>query len=371
MVTTPQKRKTTRKPIIHVAPETSAKAAGLRHVCDDGPGITRKVTARSVRYLDPEGKPVRDRADLARIKSLAIPPAWSDVWICPHADGHLQATGRDARGRKQYRYHPSWRCVRDETKFGRMMAFADALPAIRKRVDRDLAQAGLSRTKVLAAVVRLLETTLIRVGNDEYARTNQSFGLTTMRDRHVTIEKGQLRFGFKGKSGVKHDIALGDPRLAKVVRDCRDLPGQELFQYLDDDGKPCDVNSADVNNYLQEAAGHAFTAKDFRTWAGTVLAAMALREFEAFDSEAQAKRNVLRAIEGVSKRLGNTPTVCRKCYIHPEVIESYLDGSMLNTLKQRAEAEIGKNLNTLRSEEAAVLGLLQQRLARTLDAAKA
>ena len=366
MVHTKRMVDATPTPEVHVAPEASARSAGLRYVSDETPGIGRKPTSKGVSYRDASGQPIRDPDTLGRIKALAIPPAWTDVWICPRADGHLQATGRDVRGRKQYRYHPRWRAVRDETKFERMMAFADALPVIRAKVDADLSRPGLPREKVLGAVVRLLETTLIRVGNDEYAKSNHSFGLTTMLDRHVKVGKTSVRFGFKGKSGVRHDIGLDDPRLARIVARCRDLPGQELFQYLDDDGTRHDVTSDDVNLYLREAAGREFTAKDFRTWAGTVLAAMALREFEAFDSEAQAKKNVLRAIEGVAGRLGNTPTVCRKCYIHPEVIESYLDGSMLQTLKQRAEAEIGAKLATLRPEEAAVLALLQQRLARSI-----
>ena len=292
----------------------------------------------------PTGKPVRDPETSPGSGRWSIPPAWTEVWICPRADGHLQATGRDARGRKQYRYHPRWRAVRDESKYGRMMAFAAALPAIRERIDADLARPGLPREKVLAAVVRLLETTLIRVGNEEYARTNKSFGLTTMRDRHVRVGKKSVRFEFRGKSGVKHEIDLADPRLARVVGRCRDLPGQELFQYLDEEDQPRTIDSADVNAYLREIAGQEFTAKDFRTWAGTVLASLALREFEAFDSEAQAKKNIVRAIEHVAERLGNTPSVCRKCYVHPEVIEAYLDGSMLRTLKQRAEQELADGL---------------------------
>jgi DNA topoisomerase I len=347
---------------IKVAPVVSAKAAGLRHVTDAKPGYTRKPRGKSFLYLGLDGKPIRDADDLARIKSLVIPPAWAEVWICPRADGHLQATGRDARGRKQYRYHPRWRSVRDESKYDRMMAFASALPAIRKRTDVDLSRPGLPREKVLAAVVRLLETTLIRVGNEEYARTNKSFGLTTMRDRHVKVGKKDVRFEFRGKSGVKHEIDLADPRLARVVGKCRDLPGQELFQYLDEDGQARTIDSVEVNAYLQEAAGREFTAKDFRTWAGTVLASLALREFEAFDSRAQARKNIVRAIESVAERLGNTPTVCRKCYVHPELIEAYLDGSMLKTLKQRAEQEMTKGLASLRPEEAAVVALLQQRL---------
>ena len=261
---------------------------------------------------------------------------------------------------------PAGESVRDESKYDRMMAFAGALPAIRKRTDADLSRPGLPREKVLAAVVRLLETTLIRVGNEEYARSNKSFGLTTMRDRHVKVGKKDVRFEFRGKSGVKHEIDLKDPRLARIVGKCRDLPGQELFQYLDEDGNPRTIDSAEVNAYLQEAAGREFTAKDFRTWAGTVLASLALREFEAFDSQAQAKKNIVRAIEHVAERLGNTPSVCRKCYVHPEVIEAYLDGSMLRTLKQRAEEEIKDGLAHLRPEEAAVVALLQQRLKEDL-----
>ncbi len=351
-------------PAIQVDPVDSARAAGLRYVNDTQPGLTRKKAGKGFAYVDAHGKTIRDAATLTRIKALVIPPAWTNVWISPHPSGHIQATGRDAKGRKQYRYHPQWRTVRDETKYGRMMAFGRALPRIRSRVDADLNRPGLPRQKVLATVVRLLETTLIRVGNDEYARTNQSFGLTTMLDRHVNITEKSVRFGFKGKSGIRHAIDLNDRRLAKVVKRCRDLPGHELFQYLDDDGNHRAVDSADVNDYLREVAGDDFTAKDFRTWAGTVLAALALREFEAFDSQTQAKKNVVRAIETVSGRLGNTPTVCRKCYVHPEIINAYLDGSMLETLKQIAEREMAETLSELPPEEAAVLALLQQRLAQ-------
>lgn len=345
----------------------SAKAAGLRYVTDDRPGIRRRRSGKGFVYLDPEGRRIRDRDVLGRIASLAIPPAWTDVWIAPSPVGHIQATGRDAKGRKQYRYHPRWRAVRDETKYGRMMTFGRILPRIRARVDHDLARPGLPREKVLATVVRLLETTLIRVGNEEYARTNRSFGLTTMRDRHVAVTDSTLRFDFRGKSRVLHKIDLSDRRLAKIVRKCRDLPGQELFQYLDGDGHTHTIESADVNAYLREISGLDITAKDFRTWAGTVLAAIALREFESFDSKAQAKKNVVSAIESVAERLGNTPTVCRKCYIHPEIIESYLDGSMLESLKQVADQELAASLEDLKPEEAAVLALLQQRLAREVD----
>ncbi|HMS60097.1 MAG TPA: DNA topoisomerase IB, partial [Tepidiformaceae bacterium] len=315
------------------------------------------------RYVSPAGEPVRDSETLGRIRSLAIPPAWTDVWICPRADGHIQATGRDARGRKQYRYHPRWRQVRDASKYERMQAFGAALPRIREACERDLARPGMPREKVLAAVVRLLETTLIRVGNDEYARDNRSYGLTTMRDRHVTIDGTRIEFRFRGKSGVRHQVRLKDRRLANVVRRCRDIPGQELFQYIDDDGERRTVGSGDVNAYLREIAGEEFTAKDFRTWAGTVLATLALQEFETFDSNTEAKRNIVRAIERVAERLGNTPAVCRKCYIHPAVLDAYLEGSMLDSLRARAETEM-RDVAGLAPEEAAVLALLGERLAR-------
>jgi DNA topoisomerase-1 len=353
---------------VRIDPVVSAREAGLRYVSDESPGLGRRHSGKGFTYLGLDGKPLRDPETLRRIKSLVIPPAWTEVWICPRADGHLQATGRDARGRKQYRYHPRWRFVRDETKYGRMMEFGHALPTIRSRVEADLARPGLPREKVLATIVRLLEVTLIRVGNEEYARTNGSFGLTTMRDRHVKPSRGRdvLTFAFRGKSRIEHAIDLEDRRLARVVKRCRDLPGQTLFQYLDDAGERHSVGSADVNAYLAEVSGHDFTAKDFRTWAGTVLAALALQEFEAFDSQTQAKKNVVRAIESAAERLGNTPTVCRKCYVHPEIIESYLDGSMLETLKRKTEAELADagHLASLRPEEAAVLGLLRSRLAR-------
>lgn len=343
-------------------PTTSARSAGLRYVSDDGPGLRRRRASRSFRYVDARGRPVRDPETLRRIKRLAIPPAWSDVWICPDPDGHIQATGRDARGRKQYRYHPRWRATRDDSKYHRMIAFAHALPAIRARVAADLGRPGLPREKVLAAVVRLLEATMIRVGNAEYSRANGSFGLTTLRDRHATIDGPELRFRFRGKSGIRHEVGLRDRRLARVVARCRDLPGQELFQYLDDDGRVHDVHSDDVNDYLRALGGQDFTAKDFRTWSGTVLAALALQEFEAFDSQAQARKNVVRAIEAVARRLGNTPSVCRKCYVHPAILESYLDGSMLRAARQEADRTLAEDLHDLQPEEAAVLALIRRRL---------
>jgi len=343
----------------------SARSAGLVYTSDDRPGIRRVGTGKRARYVDARNKPVRSPDDLARIRSLVIPPAWTDVWICPNPRGHLQATGRDARGRKQYRYHPKWRKTRDETKYGRMIAFGQALPVIRRRTDADLRRAGLPREKVLAAVVKLLEKTFIRVGNDEYARENRSFGLTTMRDGHVRIVGSRVRFIFRGKSGVDHELALDDRRLAKIVKQCRDLPGQELFQYRDGQGRVVDVGSADVNGYLQQITGKDFTSKDFRTWAGTVLAAQLLRDFEQVDSDARARKNVVAAIEQVAKRLGNTRAVCRKCYVHPAVIDAYLDGSMLKTIAQRAQRTT-RAVGKMTAAEAAVLGLLQRRMSKAI-----
>jgi DNA topoisomerase I len=265
-----------------------------------------------------------------------IPPAWTDVWICPDPRGHLQATGRDARGRKQYRYHPRWREVRDEDKYGRLAEFGRALPAIRRRIARDLRRRGLPREKVLAAVVALLETTFIRVGNDEYARTNNSYGLTTMRDAHVRVSGSKVRFLFRGKSGVRHELELDDRRLARIVRQCRDLPGQELFQYLDERGAVVDVGSEDVNEYLKAITGTAFTSKDFRTWAGTVLAATLLCDEEPSTSATAGKRVIARAIDEVARRLGNTRAVCRKSYVHPAVIDAYLDGTIARAMGKRS-----------------------------------
>ncbi|HUR67924.1 MAG TPA: DNA topoisomerase IB [Candidatus Thermoplasmatota archaeon] len=338
------------------APSAAARALGLRYVTDRAPGIRRVPIHGHVRYEDARGRAVKDKATLARIKALVIPPAWTHVWICPDARGHIQATGRDARGRKQYRYHAEWRRARDETKFARMRAFALALPRIRARVRRDLARKGLPREKVLATIVRLLETTYMRVGNDEYRRANGSHGITTLQDRHATIRGAKVTFSFRGKSGKTHVIDVEDKRLAHIVRRCQELPGQELFQYLDDDGKVVDVGSADVNAYLREISREDFTAKDFRTWAGTVLAAIALREMLAYDSEAQAKRQVVRAIERVAERLGNTPAVCRKCYVHPEVLGSYLDGTFAQLAAREARAQA--RASGLKAEERAVLRVL-------------
>jgi DNA topoisomerase I len=356
------------------APETdpeaaaaAAEAAGLRYVTDSMPGITRRRTGKGFSYRDPRGRVITERKELARLRRLAIPPAWTDVWICAHARGHLQATGRDARGRKQYRYHEEWRQIRDAHKFDRILIFAQALPQIRARVDADLRRSGLPRERVLATVVRLLETTLIRVGNAEYARDNKSFGLTTIRHHHVEVNGSTIAFEFRGKSGKMHKVSTRDRRLARIVRACHELPGQELFKYIDEAGERRDVDSADVNAYLQEISGEPFTAKDFRTWAGTVLASLALSEFESFDTQAAAKRNITRAIEQVANNLGNTIAVCRKSYIHPAILDSYLDGSLLEFLKGRVEEALRDELEGLSGEEAAVLAFLQQRLSREVD----
>jgi DNA topoisomerase-1 len=339
-----------------------AREAGLRYSNDTRPGIRRSTRGKNIIYLSSTGVRVQDVETLARIRRLAIPPAWQDVWICPYANGHIQATGRDARGRKQYRYHSDWRQRRDENKFGRMIAFARALPRIRRRVQRDLSRRGIPREKAMATVVRLLEATLIRVGNDEYARHNKSYGLTTMQNRHARVSGAEVRFNFRGKSGKHHEISVRDPQLARIVRRCQDMPGQDLFGYEDEQGEHRDVGSQEVNSYLRDISGEDFTAKDFRTWAGTVLAAIALREFEAVAHATQAKKNVLTAIESVARMLGNTPAVCRKCYVHPEVLDSYLAGDTIATIQQRVAGKIDRSLSRLKPEEAAVLVLIQERL---------
>jgi len=305
---------------------------GLSYVSDQDPGLRRRITRQGFDYLDADGAPIRDEATIDRIRALAIPPVWTDVWISPSANGHIQATGRDQRGRKQYRYHARWKEARAETKYNRMLAFGRALPRIRKRVDADLAERGLTRTKVLAAIVRLLEATLIRIGNDEYARTNKSFGLTTLRKRHVDVEGGAIRFEFKAKSGVLHRSAFHDRRIARIVRSCQDLPGHRLFQYVDDAGERQAVGSDEVNQYLREIAGEDFTAKDFRTWAGTLLAAQLLSA-DPDPEAAPTKAAVVRCIEQVAVQLGNTPAVCRACYVHPGVVGAYLDGRLATTLR--------------------------------------
>jgi len=347
-------------------PKEAAEAAGLVYVSDEQPGIRREKKGDVFVYFKPNGEPVTDENALERIRKLAIPPAYTDVWICTRANGHIQATGRDARGRKQYRYHAQFREVRDSTKYGHMMEFAKALPAIRKTISEHMALRGLPREKVLATVVHLLESTLIRVGNDDYAKENKSYGLTTLRNRHVKIDGAELRFEFKGKSGKQWRLQMKDRRVAKVVRACQELPGQELFQYLDENGETHRVTSSDVNAYLKEITGRDITAKDFRTWAGTVLAALALVEMEKFDTQASMKKNIKSAIEKVSSKLGNTPTICRKCYVHPEVISAYGEGGLALDIQERAKEELRENMGNLKPEEAAVLALLETRLSRTL-----
>jgi DNA topoisomerase I len=346
-------------------PKESAKKAGLRYVTDDQPGLARRRNGRSFRYFETNGKPLRDPDTIGRIRSLVIPPAWKSVWICSIANGHLQATGRDARGRKQSRYHPRWREVRDETKYERMLSFGAALPAIREQVERDIVQPGLPQTKVLATIVRLMETTSIRVGNAEYARTNHSYGLTTMRNRHVRIEGSKITFQFEGKSGVKHVVDLQDRRLAKIIQRCQDIPGYELFQYIDETDEHRTIDSADVNEYLREISGDDFTAKDFRTWTGTVTACQLLRNLEPFKSENQAKKNIVEVIKSVASCLGNTPSVCRKCYVHPAVLDVYLKGTMPTIYRRRISPDLSKICKRMQRQERDLLHLLESRLKRT------
>lgn len=350
-----------------VDPRDAAESAGLRYVSDERPGIRRKKAGTGFSYTQPDGSKLIEPDALKRIRALAIPPAWTDVWICPFSDGHIQATGRDAKGRKQYRYHARFREVRESTKYEHVVAFADALPSLRETVREHMALRGLPREKVLATVVHLLETTLIRVGNDDYAKQNNSYGLTTLKNRHAAVEGNEVRFRFTGKGGKQWSLRVRDRRVAKIIRACQELPGQELLQYIDEQGNCQDVTSTDVNEYLKSITGKDITAKDFRTWAGTVLAAMALSELESFDSAAQAKRNLRNAIEKVSARLGNTPTICRKCYIHPEVLNSYMDGNLVLEIKSKAESELRSAVENLKPEEAAVLALLRGRLAKEAE----
>jgi len=342
----------------------AAEGAGLRYVSDDRPGYTRKANGDGFAWLDLDGKIIRDEQRLLRLNRLAIPPAWIDVWVSPSPNGHIQATGRDARRRKQYLYHERWREVRDENKYDRMIAFGKALPRIRKRVARDLKLPGLPRNKVLATVVELLERTFIRIGNEEYARDNKSFGLTTMKDRHVEVKGSKLRFRFRGKSGREHEVDITDRRIAKIVSKLQDLAGQGLFQYVDDEGEVRDITSQDVNEYLREITGEDFSAKDFRTWAGTVLTAIALNAQEKFETKKQAKSNINTAIKAVAKILGNTPAICRKCYVHPAIFETYLDQKSIEGLKQMTEEALEKDDVDLRSSEKAVLRFLEARLAK-------
>jgi DNA topoisomerase-1 len=358
-------RSCTREPVAKTLVEDSKEAAvsaGLRYVSKESPGLSRRRKGKNFNYFGKDGTRITDHLGLRRIRSLAIPPAWEKVWICAQATGHLQATGFDAKGRKQYKYHPTWRAARDEGKFERLFSFADALPKIREQVDEDLRRTDLSREKVLATVVRLLEVSLIRIGNEEYAKENGSFGLTTMRNRHVEIKGSTVRFQFRGKSGKKHIVEVSDLRVARIVQKCQDLPGQHLFEYEDSTGEIDSISSEDVNDYLRKITDQPFTAKDFRTWAGTVLPAIALGKMTEVDSQALAKRNILTAIESVARLLGNTTAICRKCYVHPAIPTSYLAGTLARTLRVKADSQIAKRLRELKPEEAAVIALLRQEL---------
>lgn len=342
------------------SPAKSAQVEGLRYITNEQPGISREQCGQGFRYRSAEGRIIRDRHTLKRISSLVIPPAWEDVWICPLDHGHLQATGRDERGRKQHLYHPRWREIRDQTKYDRLMDFVRVLPGIRRRLKRDLAREGLCREKVLATVVRLLEVSLIRVGNDEYARNNKSYGLTTMKNRHAMVRGAKIKFQFRGKSGKEHTVEVEDRRIARIVRACQDLPGQELFQYVDDEGQKHDVGSGDVNDYLGEITGRDFTAKDFRTWAGTITAASALRRLGPVELETDARQNVVVAVKATAQSLGNTPAVCRKSYIHPAIIEAYLDGSLIPKLDEWKGRTGSTSSGRFLPDEAAVLRFLKR-----------
>ncbi len=340
-----------------VTPAVAANDAGLYYVNDNRLGYRRRRNGSGFEYLDTEAKRIRDKQRLQRIKRLSIPPAWTDVWICPTPNGHIQATGRDLRGRKQYRYHDRWREVRDENKFGRLAEFAKALPNVRRRITRDMKLSGLPREKILAAIVRLLDRTFMRIGNEEYARFNKSFGLTTMRDRHVTVKGSHLLFRFRGKSGREHEVGLTDQRLAKIVSNLQDLPGQNLFQYVNGSGEARDITSQDVNDYLRQVSADDFTAKDFRTWAGTLLTAIGLSVQPNFESKKQAKANIKNAISAAAEILGNTPAICRKCYVHPAVIEAYLTGRSIAGLTSACKSS---GRWDLRAAEKAVLKFLRK-----------
>ncbi|HKS88867.1 MAG TPA: DNA topoisomerase IB [Stellaceae bacterium] len=352
-------------------PAVAVRRARLRYVSDAMPGITRHAARNGFDYRLPDGALVRDIDTLRRIRSLVIPPAWSEVWICLDPNGHLQATGRDARGRKQYRYHPRWREVRDEAKYGKLLTFARVLPAIRARVDADLRRPGLPRERVLAAIVRLMELTLFRIGNSEYAKSNKSYGLTTLRDRHVAIDGGHIHLSFRGKGGKQYEGDINDRRLARIVKGCRDVPGYELFQYLDDNGARHSIGSEEVNEYLREIAGEEITAKDFRTWAATHLAAEALCALEPLDSVAKRKQAIVDTVKEVAGHLGNTPAICRRCYVHPAVLEGYLDGSLLEALADRPAVDRDAGKYGMNPEEAAVTAFLRLRLGEIANEGRA
>ena len=368
---TPKRSRATRREWVDSDPEDAAEEAGLRYVHDSMPGIRRERAGDAFRYIGVDGAPIEDQRVLARIDTLAIPPAWSNVWIAPTSRGHIQATGRDEKGRKQYRYHPRWRQVRDEAKYFHLIAFAEALPRLRAQAQSDMELSGLQRDKVLATIIRLLDETNIRVGNEEYAKENKSFGLTTLRNQHVEVSGSALRFEFRGKSGKRHVVEVRDRRVARIVKRCQELPGHELFQYLDDDGARQHVESAHINAYLQRVTGQDFTAKDFRTWNGTVVAERALRELGGFTTDTQAKRNVVEAVKAASIQLGNTPTICRKCYVHPAVIDSYENGTLFAVAPGRMERRLAKGAHGLRPDEARVLALLRQHELAAVDGTQA
>ena len=357
-------RETKSEELLDRATEVAAAIAeeGLRYVSDATPGFGRKRSGTSFSYFDKDGKRITDKTIIRRIKAIGIPPAYESVWICPSANGHIQATGLDARGRKQYRYHPKWRELRDQNKYEHVMLFAAELPELRARVAADMARDGLPREKVLATIVSLLEKTLIRVGNAEYAEKNKSYGLTTMRRKHVEIGRGLLRFDFTGKSGKQWKLQVEDKRITAIARRCAEIPGHELFKYLDDNGQPRTVDSGDVNAYIKDVTQQDFTAKDFRTWAGTVLAALALAEFKKYDSQAEAKRNVVAAIERVAKQLGNTPAICRKSYVHPEILSAYMSGDLAKMLDAKIAQKFKRQYAKLTSDEIMVLAFLHKRL---------
>jgi DNA topoisomerase-1 len=349
----------------------AAEDAGLHYVSDSMPGITRKKSGTGFSYRNPDGTLVKDPHELDRIRKLAIPPAYEHVWICPDPYGHLQATGIDARGRKQYRYHPRFREVQDENKFKRMLAFGQALQQVREHVDQDLDRPGLPKEKVLAVVVYLLEKSLIRVGNQEYAKENKSFGLTTMRTRHVKVEGAKIEFNFLGKSKIKHRIEIHDRKLARVIKRIQELPGQELFQYLDEEGKTCTISSADVNSYLREITGEHFTAKDFRTWWGTLLALIELGNQEQPTTKMGAKRAITKVMTAVSKQLGNTPSICRKCYVHPIIVNAFQEGSLAEFLSSNPAAPVETVEDLVVCAETTLLEMLKKHDAAAEEAVKA
>lgn len=348
-------------------PRHSARRARLRYTSDLEPGIQREVENKAFIYKYPNGKIVHNKKVLERIRKLVIPPAWTKVWICMDHNGHLQATGRDSRGRKQYRYHPKWAAVRDENKFSRIVAFGRKIPSIRKRIQEHLSLPGLPREKVLATVLQLLEKSLIRVGNLEYAKTNNSYGLTTLKNNHVKVNGSVLKFTFRGKGGKEYVVGVKNARIARVVKRCQEISGQQLFQYIED-GEKKSVTSTDVNDYLRSIAGEEFSAKDFRTWAGTVQAAVELQTFEEFESETQGKKNIVEAIRRVSQNLGNTPAICRKCYIHPYILESYSTGEMNGQLKCKPQEESDIESTSLSPQERAVLAFLEKKFDKSIAA---